>query len=159
MADFTAELIDGSSFRLSDQRGKVVIINMWATYCGPCVQELPIFQDFLAAHNEDAAMLIIHASDPLEDVPEFLKKKEITLPCAIDSMDDYLYGLAGASPSILPHTVILNRKGEIVYNQTGSMTKELLYDLFEKANQVSNWEMKLQNNEFMPKRAATREKA
>ena len=133
MADFTAELIDGSSFRLSEQRGKVVIINMWATYCGPCVQELPIFQDFLAAHNEDAAMLIIHASDPLEDVPEFLKKKEITLPCAIDSMDDYLYGLAGASPSILPHTVILNRKGEIVYNQTGSMTKELLYDLFEKA--------------------------
>ena len=133
MAAFTADLIDGTSFRLADQRGKVVIINMWATYCGPCVQELPIFQSFLEEHGGDAAVLIIHASDPLEDVTEFLRKKEVTLPCAIDSMDDYLYGLAGASPSILPHTVILNRKGEIVYNQTGSMTGELLDELFEKA--------------------------
>ena len=133
MADFTADLIDGSSFHLADQRGKVVIINMWATYCGPCVQELPGFQDFLQTHEEDAAVLIIHASDPLEDVPEFLEKKGITLPCAVDSMDDYLYTLCGASPSILPQTVILNRKGEIIYNQTGSMTRELLDELYEKA--------------------------
>ncbi len=134
MPDFTAELIDGSSFHLADQRGKVVIINMWATYCGPCVKELPIFQDFLAAHGEDTAVLIIHASDPLEDVAEYLKKQGITLPCAIDSMDNELYNLSGASPSVLPHTVILNRKGEIVYNQTGSMTRELLDELFEKAS-------------------------
>jgi thiol-disulfide isomerase/thioredoxin/Fe-S-cluster-containing hydrogenase component 2 len=133
LADFSAELIDGSTFHLADQRGKVVIINMWATYCGPCVQELPIFQDFQKAHEEDAAMLIIHASDPLEEIPEFLEKKSITLPCAIDSMDDYLYNLCGASPSILPHTVILNRRGEIVYNQTGSMSEALLDELFEKA--------------------------
>ena len=133
MADFTAELLDGSSFRLADQRGKVVVINMWATYCGPCVQELPIFQDFLKANEEDVSMIIIHASDPLEDVPEFLEKKGITLPCTIDSMDDYLYSLSGASPSMLPHTVILNRKGEIIYNQSGSMSKELLEELFDKA--------------------------
>ena len=133
LADFSAELIDGSTFHLADQRGKVVIINMWATYCGPCVQELPIFQDFQKAHEEDAAVLIIHASDPLEEIPEFLEKKSITLPCAIDSMDDYLYNLCGASPSILPHTVILNRRGEIVYNQTGSMSEALLDELFEKA--------------------------
>ena len=133
LADFSAELIDGSTFHLADHRGKVVIINMWATYCGPCVQELPIFQDFLQAHSEDAAVLIIHASDPLEDVPVFLEKKSVSLPCAVDSMDDYLYNLCGASPSILPHTVILNRQGEIVYNQTGSMSEALLDELFEKA--------------------------
>ncbi len=132
MADFTTELIDGSSFHLADQRGKLVIINMWATYCGPCVQELPIFQDFLRTHGGDVSVLIIHASDPLEDVAEFLQKKDVTLPCAIDSMDNYLYSLCGASPSILPHTVILNRQGEIVYNQTGSMTRELLDELFKK---------------------------
>lgn len=133
MADFTAELTDGTSFRLSDQRGKVVIINMWATWCEPCVKELPVLQDFLQAHGEDAAVLIIHASDPLEDVPAYLDKIGISLPCAIDSMDEDLYGLSGASPSVLPHTVILNREGEIVYNETGSITKELLDELFEKA--------------------------
>ncbi len=132
MADFTAELTDGTSFRLSDQRGKVVIINMWATWCEPCVKELPVLQDFLQAHGEDAAVLIIHASDPLEDVPAYLDKIGISLPCAIDSMDEDLYGLSGASPSVLPHTVILNREGEIVYNETGSITKEFLDELFEK---------------------------
>ena len=133
MADFTAELLDGSTFHLADQRGKVVILNMWATYCGPCVQEMPIFQSFVEAHPDDVSMIIIHASDPLEDVPEFLQKKGITLPCAIDDMDDRLYNLSGASPSMLPHTVILNRKGEIVYNQAGSMSESLLKELYEKA--------------------------
>ena len=133
MADFSTELLDGSTFHLADYRGKVVVINMWATYCGPCVQEMPIFQKFAEEHKEDAAVIIVHASDPLEDVPSFMERKGMTLPCVIDSLDDYLFSLSGASPSVLPHTVVLNRKGEIIYNQTGSMTEALLLDLFEKA--------------------------
>ena len=133
LADFTAEKLDGTQFRLADTRGKVVILNMWATYCGPCVQELPEFESFQKAHADDVVVFIIHASDPLEDVPEFLAKKGIGLPCAIDSDDDRIYTLCGANPSILPHTVVLNRNGEITYNQTGSMTGALLDELFEKA--------------------------
>ena len=133
LADFTAEKLDGTQFHLADHRGKVVILNMWATYCGPCVQELPEFESFQKAHADDVVVFIIHASDPLEDVPEFLAKKGIGLPCAIDSDDDRIYTLCGANPSILPHTVVLNRSGEIIYNQTGSMTGALLDELFEKA--------------------------
>lgn len=133
LADFTAEKLDGTQFHLADHRGKVVILNMWATYCGPCVQELPEFESFQKAHADDVDVFIIHASDPLEDVPEFLAKKGISLPCAIDSDDDRIYTLCGANPSILPHTVVLNRSGEIIYNQTGSMTGALLNELFEKA--------------------------
>ena len=133
LADFTAEQLDGTQFHLADTRGKVVILNMWATYCGPCVQELPVFESFQKAHADDVVVFIIHASDPLEDVPEFLAKKGIGLPCAIDSDDDRIYTLCGANPSILPHTVVLGRNGEITYNQTGSMTGALLDELFEKA--------------------------
>ena len=133
LADFTAELLDGSTFHLADYRGKVVILNMWATYCGPCVQELPVFQSFVEEHADDVAMLIIHASDPTEDVAAYVQKKEIKLPCAIDSLDDYLYTLAGADPFVLPHTVVLNRKGEVVYNQARSITAPLLEELYEKA--------------------------
>ena len=133
LADFSVKLLDGSTFHLSDYRGKVVIINMWATYCGPCVQEMPLFQSFLSEHEQDAAIRIVHASDPLTEVDEFLEDKGITLPCAIDSLDDYLYTLCGASPSLLPHTIVLNRYGEIVYNHTGSMSETLLDELYEKA--------------------------
>ena len=132
LADFTADKLDGTQFHLADTRGKVVILNMWATYCGPCVQELPVFESFQKAHADDVVVFIIHASDPLEDVPAFLAKKGIGLPCAIDD-DDRIYTLCGANPSILPHTVVLNRSGEITYNQTGSMSGALLDELFEKA--------------------------
>ena len=94
---------------------------------------MPIFHKFAEEHKDDAVVIIVHASDPLEDVPEFMEKKGMTLPCTVDSLDDYLFSLSGASPSVLPHTVVLNRKGEIIYNQTGSMTEALLLDLFEKA--------------------------
>ena len=133
LADFTVNLIDGSTFHLADYRGKVVILNMWATYCGPCVQELPVFQRFAEEHADDVAVLIIHASDPTEDVAAYVQKKEIKLPCAIDSLDDYVYTLAGADPFVLPHTVVLNRNGEVVYNQARSITEPLLNELYEKA--------------------------
>ena len=133
LADFTAVKLDGTQFHLADTRGKIVILNMWATYCGPCVQELPVFESFQKALADDVVVFIIHASDPLEDVPAFLAKKGIGLPCAIDSDDDRIYTLCGANPSILPHTVVLNRNGEITYNQTGSMTGALLNELLEQA--------------------------
>ena len=116
-----------------NHRGKVVFINMWATYCGPCVQELPVFQSFAQEHADDAVVIIVHASDPIDDVPSFLERKNVALTCTVDSLDDYIFNLCGASPSILPHTVVLNRKGEIVYNQSGSITDALLDEQYEKA--------------------------
>ncbi|MDO5455949.1 MAG: TlpA disulfide reductase family protein, partial [Eubacteriales bacterium] len=133
LTDFSAQMLDGSTFHLADHRGKVVFINMWATYCGPCVQELPVFQSFAQEHADDAVVIIVHASDPIDDVPSFLERKNVALPCTVDSLDDYIFNLCGASPSILPHTVVLNRKGEIVYNQSGSITDALLDEQYEKA--------------------------
>ena len=52
LADFTTPTFDGGEFRLSDKRGKIVIINLWATYCTPCVQELPEFEALLREHEE-----------------------------------------------------------------------------------------------------------
>lgn len=133
MADFSIQMLDGSTFHLADSRGKVTVINMWATYCGPCVKEMPIFQAFREAHPDDACVIIVHASDPLEDVTAFMERKDMTLPCAIDSNDDYVFGLCGASASVLPHTVILDRDGRIIYNQAGSMTADLLEEMYRSA--------------------------
>ena len=129
--DFEAQMLDGSTFRLADHKGKVVVLNMWATYCGPCVQEMPVFENFQAEH-EDVAVIIAHASHPIEDVAAFMEKKGMKLPCTIDTDDDHFFNLAGASPSVLPHTVVIGRTGEIIYNQPGSMTAELLEELYEK---------------------------
>ena len=134
MKDFTVQCLDGSTFHLADQRGKVVVINMWATYCGPCVKELPVFDKLYREHKEDAVVLAVHASDVLDDVPEFLEPRGFEMPfCIDDEENDTIFTLSGASPSLLPHTVVLNREGVIIYNQTGAMTEELLTDLYNRA--------------------------
>ena len=130
LADFSVECLDGSAFHLADQKGKVVVINMWATYCGPCVAELPIFDKFYREHKEDAIVLAVHASDVLADIPEFLEPRGLEMPFCIDDENDTIFSLSGASTSLLPQTVILDRNGTIIYNQTGSMTEELLNELY-----------------------------
>ena len=134
MGDFTVTCLDGTTFHLADQRGKVVVINMWATYCGPCVKELPVFDKFYREHRDDAVVLAVHASEVLTDVPAFLAPNGFEMPfCIDDEENNTIFSLTGASISLLPQTVILNREGEIVYNQTGSMTEELLTELYNRA--------------------------
>ncbi|MBQ8094382.1 MAG: 4Fe-4S binding protein, partial [Clostridia bacterium] len=60
LADFTVQCLDGSTFHLADTRGKVTIINLWATYCTPCIQELPHFNALYQAHKDDLAILAVH---------------------------------------------------------------------------------------------------
>ena len=67
--DFAVECLDGTEFRLSEHRGEVVVINLWATWCGPCVQELPEFAAFLSAHSRDVSVLAVHSEMVTEDVP------------------------------------------------------------------------------------------
>jgi len=59
LEDFTLECYDGSDFRLADTRGKVTFINLWATYCTPCIQELPYFSGLYKAHEDDIAMIAV----------------------------------------------------------------------------------------------------
>ena len=107
---------------------------MWATYCGPCVKELPVFDKFYREHRDDAVVLAVHASEVLTDVPAFLAPNGFEMPfCIDDEENNTIFSLTGASISLLPQTVILNREGEIVYNQTGSMTEELLTELYNRA--------------------------
>ena len=98
-----------------------------------CVAELPIFDKFYREHKEDAIVLAVHASDVLADIPEFLEPRGLEMPFCIDDENDTIFGLSGASTSLLPQTVILDRNGTIIYNQTGSMTEELLNELYDRA--------------------------
>ena len=130
---FETECLDGSTFNLADTRGKVVFINLWATYCGPCVKELPHFNELFHKHEGDIAMLAVHANLTTEDVEAYITENGWDIPFAIDDDDETLFGIVNGS-SALPQTIVLNRKGEVIYNQVGSVTPEALEMLFEKAS-------------------------
>ena len=138
LADFTTPTFDGGEFRLSDKRGKIVIINLWATYCTPCVQELPEFEALLREHEDELAVLAVHSSMTGEVEPQdFVKSKgwgDWKLPFALDDEDeDTLFTIVNGG-STLPQTIVLNRRGEVIYNRVGSVTPEMLENLYEQAD-------------------------
>ncbi len=134
LADFSVSALGGGTFRLSEHRGQVVFINLWATYCGPCIQELPYFDRLLQEHP-DVAILAVHSSLVTADVNAFLADRSWSIDFAIDSDDAVLSAVNGSA--LLPQTVVLNRRGEVVYNQAGSVTYEKLLALLESAEHES----------------------
>ena len=134
LPDFSIECLDGSAFHLSEMRGKPVFINLWATYCGPCVKELPHFAELYKAHQDDIAMLALHSDIVADDPQEYLDEfgKDWVMPFAVENDDEVIWDLVGGTTA-MPQTIVLNRRGEVVYNQRGSVTTEMLEELYAKA--------------------------
>ena len=133
LPDFTLECYDGSEFHLADARGKIVFINLWATHCTPCIHELPYFSELYAAHEGDIAMIAVHSKLVTADPVAFIADKGFAMPFATDT-DDAVNAIVGGTGT-LPQTIVLNRKGEVVYNRIGSVTPEVLASLYDEANQ------------------------
>ena len=135
LPDFTITCLDGSEFHLADYRGKPVFINLWATYCGPCVKELPHFSELYKAHEDDIAMLALHSDIEADDPQEYLDEfgKDWVMPFAVENEDEVIWDLVGGTTA-MPQTIVLNRKGEVIYNQRGSVTPEMLATLYEQAS-------------------------
>ena len=72
--DFQAVTPDGKTVRLSDYRGKVVILDFWATWCGPCKVEIPTLVDLQKKYANDLVVLGMSVDDPVEKLPPFAEK-------------------------------------------------------------------------------------
>ena len=132
LEDFTITCLDGTQFHLADTRGKVTFINLWATYCTPCVKELPYFDALYREHGDDIAILAVHSAIMTDDPADYLADKGWTIPFAVDTADDMVWTIANGS-STLPQTIVLDRNGVVIYNQKGSVTPEMLAALYEQA--------------------------
>ncbi len=133
LPDFEIKCIDGSTFSINQAVGKPVFINLWATYCGPCVKELPIFNELYNNHKDDLELIAVHSSLIDDDPIEYLKKYNYSIPFAIDTEDDIVWDAVGGT-STIPQTIVLNREGVVIYNKRGSIDMALLEALYEEAS-------------------------
>ena len=131
--DFTLTTVDNQPFTLRDHRGQATVLNLWATWCGPCVKELPHFDRLAREHADDVAVLAIHSDLITDDVMEYLSHYDYSMPFAVDETGEVIASLGGST--MLPQTIVLDRYGVVIYNQVGSMTYEALTELVEAALQ------------------------
>ena len=105
MPAFRAVCTDGSTFDLREQEGKTVVINLWATWCAPCVKELPNFERLQKERPEEVAVLALHSPPVTTDVEKWLSGFGCDIPFAVDA-DGSLSAALNAS-DVLPQTVII----------------------------------------------------
>jgi len=117
--DFTLQTTDGGSVNLSDFRGKAVILNFWATWCGPCQHEIPFFQ---AIHDEQAdkgvAVVAIDVKENASTVRNFANSKAITYQILLDT--DAKVAQKYCVPNVLPITLFINAEGIIKASKVGA---------------------------------------
>lgn len=126
--DFSLTTTSGETFKLSDLRGKPVVLNFWATWCPPCRAELPEMQ---AASQRLAGQVAIVGVDQAEapaDVQAFAEKLGITYPIPLDKNADAsrLYAVRS-----LPTTFFIDRSGTIRQIQIGAVTEATLAQLLK----------------------------
>ena len=102
-------LLDGGIFRLSDQRGKVVVLNFWASWCPPCRKEMPAFEKVWREFKEQGVVFVgVAVSDTEEDARDFADKIGITYPLGLDTTG----GMSRAYRVLaLPTTVFIDSQG------------------------------------------------
>ena len=132
LPDFGTDLLGGGSFRLSEHRGQVVIINFWSTTCAPCIEELPYYEQLKEAHP-DAEILAIHHRAGAKKAEAFLADRGWDhLDFALDSKEKGLFTLLNAADA-MPQTIVLNRQGTVIYNAQAPLTPEKLETLYRQA--------------------------
>jgi len=124
--DFTALDIDGNEVNLSDYIGKPIVLNFWASWCGPCKMEMPDFHEKYLELGEDVQFLMINVTtgrETLESAYAFIEEQEYTFPVLYDTEMSAAMAYSAYS---LPTTYLIDADGYVVAKATGAIDAETL---------------------------------
>lgn len=125
--DFTVYDVDGNEVHLSDYIGKPIVLNFWASWCGPCQSEMPDFNEVHEDLGDEIQFLMINATDgareTVEKASKFVSDRGYTFPVFYDSDAEAVmtYGAYG-----LPTTFFIDAEGYIVAQARGAINKDTL---------------------------------
>lgn len=126
--DFSAKNLENIDINLSDYRGKTIFLNFWATWCGPCVRELPSIQK-IHENYSDVVVLTVNCGDSISDINNFMLKNNYTFNVIPDETGiiSHLY-----YTDYIPLTLIIDENGIIKERHVGLLTEENMLKLINK---------------------------
>ncbi|MBT2143255.1 MULTISPECIES: TlpA disulfide reductase family protein [unclassified Rhodanobacter] len=119
--------LDGKTFDLAAQRGKWVIVNYWATWCVPCIKEMPDISRFVAAHKNVVAIGLAYEDSEPADIKAFLAKHPVAYPIAQVTLDQPPKDFD--EPRGLPTTYLIGPDGKVAKHIVGPVTEASLEGL------------------------------
>ncbi len=122
--DFTLQTLDGETVSLSDYRGQPVVLNFWATWCGPCREEMPLLQATYDAHRDAGLVVLgVNVRENPDTVRGFLDDLDIDFPVVLDTDTEVVNTYLVTS---LPVTFFIDREGRLRTLVVGGMTETVL---------------------------------
>ncbi|MCB0156076.1 MAG: TlpA family protein disulfide reductase [Anaerolineae bacterium] len=128
--DFTLETLNGETINLKELRGQWVLLNFWATWCAPCVKEMPYLQQI--ADEGQMVVLGINFNESAADVAQFIDQHQITFPILLNPNDVILTVYQARS---LPRTFVIAPDGTVVQQIIGEVNPEQ-FDAWRDQNVV-----------------------
>jgi cytochrome c biogenesis protein CcmG, thiol:disulfide interchange protein DsbE len=124
--DFTVADLDGNPIRLADLRGRPVVVNFWASWCGPCVEEFPLLADAAKRHGAGGLAIVgIVYQDRSEAARTFMLRNGASWPAAMDPGERVAAAYGILAP---PETFFIGRDGTIVARHIGQLSANTLAD-------------------------------
>ena len=125
--------VNGNTVNTEDLRGKVIVFNVWATWCPPCVSELPEFNEVAAEYKDNVVIIAVHCYDSyMYDMPSYVESNfpDTNIIFAYDNAYSEAYYAAGGI-GYVPQTAIIDKDGIIRYSDSGSMNYDALTSLIK----------------------------
>ena len=131
--DFTVKNIEGEDVKLSDYFGKPIVLNFWATWCGPCQMEMPDFDEAYQKYGEEIQFLMVNQTDGSKDTVEsasaFIADAGYSFPIYFDTT---LKAAVAYHVTSIPRTVFINADGTKMAEYKGMMSGETLQQYIDE---------------------------
>jgi peroxiredoxin len=120
---FSLTTLEGATFNIEGMKGKVVLVNFWATWCAPCLTEMPMLEKdvWQKYKGPDFSMIAIAREQGSQEIKAFKEKHQFTFPMGPDPKRVIYSKFANAG---IPRNYLVNRKGQILYQSVGSDPKD-----------------------------------
>ena len=130
--DFTVYDVDGNAMKLSDYFGKPIVLNFWASWCGPCQMEMPAFEEKYKEIGNDVQFLIVNVTDghreTVETASKFITNKGYTFPVLYDTSWE---AVVSYNVNAMPTTYFIDENGCVATYAIGAIDEEILTQYIE----------------------------